>query len=452
MKGEDFRILLALEPSWTVSINGKEFLTLPSREIHLEDSVLRFSRFTRKVVDITALKTNVVRVRAKPRLRSQTDVLVFYAGERLPDAAELRRRRTAFQWTLAGVLSRHFGRRITRQTLYSDKRHGIGGAYPRFLIGRSDAVIAVDPDEAAPVINGIMRAAIQWAQTVKRRICVVIPAERCQTILTRLQAIPVLLRCFEWLTWDGECLSPLPENPEAPETFVHPYIRPNVDREVERILALAPDLLQAIPQIAGPAVSIRLRGLEIARVRESGTAYPLGERLESVIAQLSAQRCHGSGHPLANAHQESWLESNLIWKIQEVLPVRPEFIYPQVPSFGVGERKIIDLLTVTMNGRLVVIEVKAAPDPDLPFQAFDYWMAVERHRKAGDFVANGYFRDMEILDEPALLVLVAPLLSFHRSLNRLVAMLPESVPLLQIGVSQSWKKGIKVLRRSGPLG
>ena len=52
----------------------------------------------------------------------------------------------------------------------------------------------------------------------------------------------------------------------------------------------------------------------------------------------------------------------------------------------------------------------------------------------------------------ALLVMVAPLLSFHKSLGRLMAALPPTLPVLQIGINQAWKKEIKILRRQGALG
>jgi hypothetical protein len=217
-------------------------------------------------------------------------------------------------------------------------------------------------------------------------------------------------------------------------------------------VGIAPTLLQAVPHIAGRAVSIRFRGLEVARVAENVITYPLGEPLEALIDTLAEERRHGSRHPLARAHEEAWLESNLIGRIRDVLPVRQDAIYPQVPSFKGEERKIIDLLAVTDEGRLVVIEIKASSDPDLPFQALDYWLAVERHRQAGDFEANGYFRDIRIRNEPAVLVMVAPLLSFHKGLDRLLAILPPTLPLLQVGINQTWKREIKVLRRKGALG
>jgi hypothetical protein len=449
---EEFRILLALEPSWSISINGREFLHLPSSEIQVGSGFLRFGRFSRKILEVENLRPDTVRVRARSRLKNQVERLVFYAGDKLPSGAELRKRRTTFLRTLLPAVSKHFGKRVTRQALHSDKRHGVGGAYPRLLVGSTDAVIAVDSDESAPVINGIMRAAIQWSPLAKRRITVVLPAQRSRTIATRLCAMANLRQSFDWLEWDGVSLAPFRYLDGEAETHVHPYNPPQVGSEVARIRALAPELLQAMPHISGRAVSIRFRGLELARITEDETSYPLGEPLEPLLESLSRARRFGSQHPLARAHEEAWLESNLTAQIRDVLPVRQDHIYPQVPSFGDEERKIIDLLAVTDQGRLVVIEIKATTDPELPFQALDYWLAVEHHRKAGDFTTNGYFRNIEIRDEPAILVMVAPLLSFHRSFDRLAALLPPGLPMLQIGVNQSWKREIKVLRRKGALG
>jgi hypothetical protein len=98
-----------------------------------------------------------------------------------------------------------------------------------------------------------------------------------------------------------------------------------------------------------------------------------------------------------------------------------------------------------------VIEIKASPDPDLPFQALDYWIAVERHRTAGDFQSRGYFAGRKLQDEPAMLVLVAPLLAYHKTTGRMMAALPTEIPLMEIGINQSWKKQIKILRRKGML-
>ena len=233
-----------------------------------------------------------------------------------------------------------------------------------------------------------------------------------------------------------------------PETHVHEYAIPDVAPQVARICELAPDLLQAVPHIAGRAVSVRLRGIEVARVSADGITYPFGEPIVDIIREIDAARRYGAAHPLSRAHEERWLESNLIREIRELLPfVNKEYIYPQVPSFVGEERNIIDLLTVTNEGRLVIIEIKASPDPDLPFQALDYWIAVERHRKARDFESKGYFAGCTLRDEPALLVLAAPLLSYHRAAGRLMNFLPEATPVMEIGLNQTWKRQIQVLRR-----
>ena len=84
VKTEEFRILLALEPSWSISINGREFLHLRSSEIELEGEFIRFGRMHRRIVDLEFPRLDTVRVRVRSRLRSQTDRLVFYAGEKLP--------------------------------------------------------------------------------------------------------------------------------------------------------------------------------------------------------------------------------------------------------------------------------------------------------------------------------------------------------------------------------
>jgi hypothetical protein len=450
METEELKILLALEPKWTVSLNGLEFLTLASSEISIENSTIEFGRYSRRISGLEWLRPNVVRIQGKAKFRSQADSITLYPGDRLPSSADLRRRRRSFQVEIGRALCSYFAsRRIERQTLYADRQHGIGGAYARFIVGKH-AVITVDPDEPAAVVNGLMRAALLWAPLVRRPIAAVVPYGRHQTISARLRNMPLAQRSIEWLQWDGTRVQPLDHSTAEPETDVHQFLMPEAAPEVARLCSLAPELLQAVPHIAGKAISIRLRGIEIARVSDHGTMYPVGEPLEDVIAELASVRRHGSRHPLSRAHEERWLESNLVADIDQLIPsIDTRHIYPQVPSFMGEERNVIDLLTVTRRGRLVVIEVKASPDPDLPFQALDYWIAVERHRKTGDFQSKGYFAGCNLQDEPALLVLVAPLLAYHKTTGRMMDMFPKEVPLMEIGINQTWKRQIKILRRKG---
>jgi len=449
---EGLKILLALEPKWTVSLNGQEFLALASTDISITDSAIQFGKYSRQISQLEWLRPNVVRIHGQAKFRSQTDTITFYPGDRLPSSADLRRKRRAFQTEIGRALCLYFGvRKVQRQTLYSDRQHGIGGAYPRFIVGKY-AVITVDPDDGSAVINGLMRAALLWASLVRRPTAAVVPLGRHQTISARLRKMTRARQAIRWLQWDGKSIQPLAESTDEPETHVQQFEIPDVAAEVDRIYRLAPHLLQAVPNIAGKAISIRLRGIEIAHVSGERTTYPLGEPLDDVVRELDAVRRHGSRHPLSRAHEERWLESNLVADICRLIPsIDTRHIYPQVPSFVGEERNIIDLLAVTNDGRLVVIEIKASPDPDLPLQALDYWIAVERHRMAGDFQKKGYFTGRHLLNKPALLVLVAPLLAYHKTAGRMMAMLPADLPLIEIGINQTWKKEIKVLRRKGTL-
>src|SRR5438552_18761520 len=169
MNSEDLQLLLALEGKWTVSLTGRESLALSASEISVEESTIRFGKHSRKILDLDWLQPNVFRMRTRARAARQIDTVTFYPGDHLPSTADLRRRRRAFQIEIGRVLCEYFGtRKIERQTLYSDRQHGIGGAYPRFIVG-GHAVIAVDPDESSAVINRIMRAALLWAPLVRRQ-------------------------------------------------------------------------------------------------------------------------------------------------------------------------------------------------------------------------------------------------------------------------------------------
>ena len=61
------------------------------------------------------------------------------------------------------------------------------------------------------------------------------------------------------------------------------------------------------------------------------------------------------------------------------------YVYSQIPAWRGDERSVIDLLTVNHQARLVVIEVKASEDAQLPMQGLDYWLRVEQARLRGEF-------------------------------------------------------------------
>src|SRR5689334_9123077 len=111
MRTEDLKILLALEPKWTISLNGLEFLTIPSAAISLDEkrSTIQFGRYGRTIVDLEWLRPNVVRIHGRARVRAQLDTITLYPGERLPSSEDLRRRRRSFQTEIGRAICRFLG-------------------------------------------------------------------------------------------------------------------------------------------------------------------------------------------------------------------------------------------------------------------------------------------------------------------------------------------------------
>jgi hypothetical protein len=96
-------------------------------------------------------------------------------------------------------------------------------------------------------------------------------------------------------------------------------------------------------------------------------------------------------HPLFRLHPERWLES-LVGGDVSVLDERLESasLDSQVPAFSASERAMLDVMTVTREGRLAVVELKADADIRLPLQGLDYWSRVQWHHGREEFPRFGY--------------------------------------------------------------
>jgi hypothetical protein len=152
-------------------------------------------------------------------------------------------------------------------------------------------------------------------------------------------------------------------------------------------------------------------------------------------------------HPYYQLAQELWLEARLLNNHRLIDAKFAEPVYSQVPTCLDGERRILDLLTVTETGQLAVIELKIQKDLNLIFQSLDYWERVEYHLRRGDFQKAGYFKDSRLSAERPLLYLVAPLFDFHRVLPVIRRYLVPEVKVHCVGINLAWRKKLKVLRR-----
>ncbi len=98
-------------------------------------------------------------------------------------------------------------------------------------------------------------------------------------------------------------------------------------------------------------------------------------QLEKLVEKLRRDRKAGgnAGNPLYRLRAEGWLESLVANNPGMVDPrLLPPQIYRQVLVAGGSERGVADLLGVTRDGQLVVVELKASADIHLPLQGLDY--------------------------------------------------------------------------------
>jgi len=172
----------------------------------------------------------------------------------------------------------------------------------------------------------------------------------------------------------------------------------------------------------------------------------------SHIAEVRRARCFPSPAPASFFYREApelWLESLILRDHRALNGDFGNLVYSQVPTCLDGERKILDLLTVTSAGRLAVIELKIQKDLDLVFQGLDYWDRVEHHLRNRDFQASGYFAGVELSDTAPLLYLVSPLFEYHRELPFLRRYVRMDVDPVCVGINCDWRSGIRILRRFG---
>ena len=221
-----------------------------------------------------------------------------------------------------------------------------------------------------------------------------------------------------------------------------------------------------IPEIAGVdrveqsdgSVSLRVRGLEFARWSAGKLTCGIARRkrctMETVIAmarEVTRVRCETAEdrqHPLYTQFPEGWLESAVRTHPGLVdASLLPAPIYGQVPIFGGHDRGIIDLLGVDHTGRLVVIELKAAADLQLPFQAVDYWLRVRKHLAAGDFERLGYFPGITVRPDPPRILLVAPALEFHSTSESVLSYLVPEIEIMRVGLAADWRRELRVMFR-----
>src|SRR3984893_12225398 len=110
---------------------------------------------------------------------------------------------------------------------------------------------------------------------------------------------------------------------------------------------------------------------------------------------------------------------------------------------------MLDVLTVTRDRRLAVVELKPDEDIHLPLQGLDYWSRVSWHHSREEFPRFGYFSERALSPEKPLLYLVAPALHVHPATDILLRYISPEIPLEFVGIER-WREGVKFIFRKRP--
>src|SRR5205085_689074 len=122
-------------------------------------------------------------------------------------------------------------------------------------------------------------------------------------------------------------------------------------------------------------------------------------------------------------------------------------LYSQVPAFSAADRAMIDVLTLTRENRLTVVELKADEDIHLPLQGVDYWARVAWHQERGEFHKFGYFPGCELSSQKPLLLLVAPALHVHPATDIILHYLSPEIQWELLGIDERWRDEVRVVYR-----
>jgi hypothetical protein len=410
--------------------------------------------------------------------------------ENLP-AGERRRK---YAETLSRLITKNFnGVRVERATIGSSRSRSSVGRYARLVLksdGETVLVIGVNEAESQADVDGVVAAGLvgMAAFNEKRdgkdrakRLWLCLPKGRSQTAMERVTLLDVShlgarIECFEVDEGGEEMTGVRPVTQDEllnshPREVIWPGASTPDERWRERIVNLAPDLIETRRDARSGRERFEIKGLEFARASRPGgqakfgvagapsegeanpvalTESNFGE-LESLVREIVRYRsadCLDRRHPFYLLRAEAWLESLLRRDIRRLDATFDErFVYSQIPAWRADERSVIDLLTVNHEGRLAVIEIKAAEDPQLPLQGTDYWLKVEQGRLRNEFKKRGLFEGAAIADRSPLLYLVAPRLRFHRTFATVAQCVSSQIEAYRIGINANWREGVKVHTR-----
>jgi len=393
--------------------------------------------------------------------------------------------RMGFRQQLTALFERQYrGWKLERVGNRSDREHSFSAWYTRGLArqGRSAwAFLGLSEEEGTAAADGVLAFGLIWLDWLRSqadRVAIThlklfLPPAAVAVIAHRaayLDPRALNVEIYEWRM--GQASARRVELKDYGNVETRLAARRQAELQKEAHISLVHEMLghmsagiEIAPDSAGTFSSLRIAGLEVARI-EGQLAPRVYFGLEGGVRRLDESRqnefrdfllevrrirCADSPNPQHEFYRlqsERWLESLLFQDITRLDPaLSPVHVYPQVPAFSGTDRGVIDLLTVTRRGRLAVVELKVQEEINLPLQGLDYWLRVNWLQKRNQFQEFGYFQGCELSAAPPLLYLVSPAFRFHSTTEKLLAYLNRSIEVILIGINDSWRKEIKVLFR-----
>ena len=440
---------------------------------------------TRRIVRVKEQSSDRLILEVQRFGRSRPGRLEFLHSENQRPAARVSREqfRARFERILADCFP---DAKVGALSIAPDLNRSFSARYARGLMqdGSGDwALLAVPPEENSSNVEASLAFGILWLDAMRKRgerravrgLRVFVPEGAGRILRERSLALSASAHTeiYEFSERERRVQKMDPADVGNLESWLAPC------SQMESLLAAARETAHQIPALnsAGPELrdAIRqrvlpggeqavfaFRGLEFARWSLEGFSFGLDDprrRLDKLsepafrrlIAQLSLRRSSSASetkHPLYRKAPERWLETLVLEDPARLdAQLDPRFLYSQMPALTSGDRGVIDLLGATRRGQLVIIELKASEDIQLPMQAVDYWLRVRRHQREGSFQQYGYFPGLELDQKPPLVWLVAPSLQFHSTSDILLRYLSSEIRVTRIGLNESWRRGLSVVFR-----
>ena len=440
----------------------------------------------RRVVD-AEMKNGALRLKVQRFGQSRPGIMEICRDpdRRTPTARKAAR--AAYQRLLQRVIERSFpDLTVGRLSTAADLERSFGPIYTRGELRRGNsswAVLGVNAQETQGSIDASVTFGLLWldacrsqARGVVEGLKLFVPAGKSGIARERMALLNHQAARFELYEVDEREGAIEPMDAHDRGNIATRLVRsPNEQMVRQRFAAAIARVMEAAPEaethvLSSTGLAFRLHGLEFARVQVvqgpgfrnvEETVFGAGP-YQATLTDDNAAEFAGfvrtvrkarrpdapHAHPLWRMQPERWLES-LVARDVSALDSRldPACVYSQVPAFSASDRAMIDVLTLTRDRRLAVVELKADEDIHLPLQGLDYWARVEWHRARGEFQKFGYFPGVEIAPAPPLLLLVAPALHVHPATDTLLRYIAPEIDCELVGIGEKWREGLQVVFR-----